>query len=133
MEGHNREAVGGETRRTVPDRQTATILPMARRPEGAIIQAYQNARELYSMPASVPLEDLERANEELQGLEMKFPEASDDFAEFFRRNRNIGYNNLCKLLMGEKTPKELKGIDEDEDEDGDGNEDEDDAIDGATP
>lgn len=66
------------------------------------------------MPAAVPLEELERAHEELQSLEMKFPEAYDDFAEFFRRNRSMGYNNLCKLLMGERTPKELKGIDEDD-------------------
>ena len=66
------------------------------------------------MPAAVPLEELERANEELQSLEMKFPEAYEDFAEFFRRNRSMGYNNLCKMLMGERTPKQLKGIDEDE-------------------
>lgn len=65
------------------------------------------------MPATVPLEDLERANEELQSLEMKFPEAYDDFADFFQRNRSLGYKNLCKMLMGEQTPKELKGIDED--------------------
>ena len=66
------------------------------------------------MPAVVPLEDLEQAHEELQALEMKFPEAYDDFAEFFQRNRSIGYGNLSKMLMGEQTPKELKGIDEDE-------------------
>lgn len=66
------------------------------------------------MPAAVPLEELERADEELQSLEMKFPEAYEDFAEFFRRNRSMGYNNLCKMLMGERTPKQLKGIDEDE-------------------
>ncbi|MDX1744548.1 MAG: hypothetical protein R3324_01310 [Halobacteriales archaeon] len=66
------------------------------------------------MPAAVPLEELERANEELQSLEMKFPEAYEDIAEFFRRNRSMGYNNLCKMLMGERTPKQLKGIDEDE-------------------
>lgn len=65
------------------------------------------------MPATVPLEDLERANEELQSLEMKFPEAYEDFTEFFQRNRSLGYKNLCKMLMGEQTPKELKGIDED--------------------
>jgi hypothetical protein len=66
------------------------------------------------MPSSVPLEDLQRANEELQALQMKYPDTYDDFAEFFQRNRSLGYSNLCKLLMGETTPKELKGIDEDE-------------------
>lgn len=65
------------------------------------------------MPAAAPLEDLERANEELQSLEMKFPDAYEDFAEFFRRNRSLGYNNLCKMLMGEQTPKQLKGLEED--------------------
>lgn len=62
------------------------------------------------MPAAAPLEDLERAHEELQSLEMKFPEAYEDFADFFRTNRSLGYTNLCRMLMGEKTPKELKGI-----------------------
>ena len=66
------------------------------------------------MPAVVPLEELERAHEELQSLEMKYPDAYEDFAEFFQRNRSLGYNNLCKMLMGEKTPKELKGIDDTE-------------------
>lgn len=66
------------------------------------------------MPAAAPLEELERANEELQSLEMKFPDAYNDFSEFFRRNRSLGYNNLCKMLMGEQTPKQLKGLDEDE-------------------
>ncbi|MFW6448347.1 MAG: hypothetical protein ACOC0X_02270 [Halobacteriota archaeon] len=64
------------------------------------------------MPAAVPLEDLERADEELQALEMKHPEAYDDVAEFFRRNRTLGYNNLCKLLMGERTPRQLKGLED---------------------
>lgn len=66
------------------------------------------------MTAAAPLEDLERAYEELQSLEMKHPDAYEDFAEFFQRNRSLGYNNLCKMLMREQTPKELKGIDEDD-------------------
>lgn len=66
------------------------------------------------MTAAAPLDDLERAYEELQSLEMKHPDAYGDFAEFFQRNRSLGYNNLCKMLMGEQTPKELKGIDEDD-------------------
>jgi hypothetical protein len=64
------------------------------------------------MPAVAPLEDLERADEELQSLEMKFPDAYADFADFFDRNRSLGYKNLCKLLMGEQTPRELKGLDD---------------------
>ena len=65
------------------------------------------------MPSVVPLEDLKRAHQELQALEMKFPDAYEDFAEFFRRNRSLGYKNLGRLLMKEQTPEELKGVDED--------------------
>lgn len=64
------------------------------------------------MPSVVPLEDLERAHEELQSLEMKYPDAYAEFAAYFDENRSLGYNNLCKLLMGEKTPRELKGLDD---------------------
>jgi hypothetical protein len=64
------------------------------------------------MSSVVPLEDLRRAHQELQALEMKFPEAYEDFAEFFDRNSSLGYKNLSKLLMKEQTPEELKGIDE---------------------
>lgn len=66
------------------------------------------------MPAAAPLEDLERAHQELQSLEMKHPDAYEDFAAFFQQNRSLGYSNLCKLLMGEQTPRELKGLDEDD-------------------
>ena len=65
------------------------------------------------MPAAAPLEDLERAHEELQSLQMKYPDAYEDFAELVERNRSLGYSNLCKMLMSEKTPRELKGIDGD--------------------
>jgi hypothetical protein len=64
------------------------------------------------MPSAVPLDDLERADEELQSLEMKYPDAYEDFVAFFERNRSLGYTNLCKLLMGTQTPKELKGLDD---------------------
>lgn len=66
------------------------------------------------MASSVPLEDLQRAQEELQALEMKYPDTYDDFAKFFQRNRSLGYTNLCKMLIGDTTPKELKGLEEDD-------------------
>lgn len=65
------------------------------------------------MPAVAPLEDLEQAEKELQSLEMKFPDAYEDFAAFFARNRSVGYSNLCKMLIREQTAKELKGIETD--------------------
>ena len=64
------------------------------------------------MTSVAPLEDLKRAHRELEALEMKFPDAYDDFASFFERNRALGYKNLCRLLMREQTPEELKGIDD---------------------
>ena len=72
------------------------------------------------MPAAVPLEDLERAHEELRALEMKYPDTYEEVAEFFQRNRGLGYSNLCKMLMGEQTPRELKGLDEEESREADG-------------
>jgi hypothetical protein len=64
------------------------------------------------MTATVPLERLTRADQELQALEMKFPDAYSDLADFFERNRALGYKNLCRLLLNEQTPEELKGVDE---------------------
>lgn len=64
------------------------------------------------MPAAASLEDLERADEELQALKMKYPEAYEEFSEFFDSNRGLGYKNLIRLLMEEQTPRELKGLDE---------------------
>jgi hypothetical protein len=41
---------------------------------------------------------------------MKDEEIYNDFVQFFKKNRSIGYKNICKLLMEEVTPKELKGL-----------------------
>ena len=63
------------------------------------------------MAAEAPLEDLERVKNELEGLKMKNEEIFNDFVKFFKKNRSIGYKNICKMLMGEVTPRELKGLD----------------------
>lgn len=62
------------------------------------------------MPAEVPLEELERVQQELESLKMKGPEMYDDFMQLFKRNRSVGYKNICKMLMDEATPKKLKGL-----------------------
>ncbi len=62
------------------------------------------------MAAEAPLEELERVHNELESLKMKDPDFFDDVIELFKRNRSIGYKNICKMLMGEATPKELKGL-----------------------
>lgn len=63
------------------------------------------------MPAEAPLEELERVQNELESLKMKDEEIFEDFVELFKRNRSVGYKNICKMLMGETTPEELKGVD----------------------
>lgn len=62
------------------------------------------------MPAIAPLGDLERIANELESLKMKNPEIYKDFVALFKSNRNVGYKNICKLLLGEATPHELKGL-----------------------
>jgi rubrerythrin len=67
-------------------------------------------REERSMSAVAELEDLKQVQKELQSLKMKDEEMYEDFVELFKRNRSVGYKNICKMLMEESTPEELKGI-----------------------
>lgn len=60
--------------------------------------------------ASATLEELQRIQHVLESLKMKNPEAYEDFSELFRKNRNIGYKNIVKMLIGEKDPEQLKGL-----------------------
>ncbi len=62
------------------------------------------------MPAVASLEELETVNEQLKVLKTKHPEAYEDFVQFFRKNRKVGYKNICKLMMDEATPQKLKGM-----------------------
>lgn len=62
------------------------------------------------MSAVAELEDLKQVQKELQSLKMKDEEMYEDFVELFKRNRSVGYKNICKMLMEESTPEELKGI-----------------------
>jgi hypothetical protein len=61
------------------------------------------------MPAFASLEELTKVHRELTELEENYPEAYKAFAALFKSNRKIGYKNICKMLMGEVTPQELKG------------------------
>jgi len=62
------------------------------------------------MPAIASLEDLQRVQNELEALKMKSPEDYEDFAKLFRKNRNIGFKNIVKMLIGEADPEKLKGF-----------------------
>lgn len=63
------------------------------------------------MSAVASLEDLQQVKNELESLKMKDEEIYQDFVELFKRNRSVGYKNISKMLMEEKSPEELKGVD----------------------
>jgi len=56
------------------------------------------------MPAIAPLEDLRAAQKDL--LEAK---DLDDLKRVFKKWRKIGWKNVCKLWLQERTPEELMG------------------------
>lgn len=66
------------------------------------------------MSAVASLDELKQVQNELKSLKMKDEEMYEDFVDLFKRNRSVGYKNICKMLMGETTPEELKGVDEDD-------------------
>jgi len=55
------------------------------------------------MPAIASLEDLKAAQRDL--LEAK---DLDDLKRVFKKWRRIGWKNVCKLWLQERTPEELK-------------------------
>jgi len=56
------------------------------------------------MPAIASLEDLKATQKNL--LEAKNLE---ELKAAFKKWRRIGWKNVCKLWLGERTPEELKG------------------------
>jgi hypothetical protein len=56
------------------------------------------------MPALASLEDLRRAQIEL--LDAK---DLDELKSAFKTWRRLGYKNICKLWLQERTPEQLKG------------------------
>jgi hypothetical protein len=56
------------------------------------------------MPAIASLEDLKAAQKDL--LEAKDIE---ELKRVFKKWRNIGWKNICKLWLKESTPEKLKG------------------------
>ena len=63
-----------------------------------------------NIPAAAELEELKAVDEELKKLNEEFPDAYARFAKFFKDNRRIGYKNIIKMMIGEATPEDLKGI-----------------------
>jgi hypothetical protein len=56
------------------------------------------------MPAIASLEDLKSAHKDL--LEAK---NLDELKAVFQKWRRIGWKNVCKLWLQERTPEQLKG------------------------
>jgi hypothetical protein len=56
------------------------------------------------MPAIASLEDLKAAQRDLLAAK-----DIEELKRVFKRWRRIGWKNICKLWLGERTPEQLKG------------------------
>jgi len=56
------------------------------------------------MPAIASFEDLKAAQEELLAAK-----DLDELKKVFKKYRRIGWKNICKLWLQERTPEQLKG------------------------
>jgi len=56
------------------------------------------------MPAIASLEDLKTAQKELLAAK-----DLDELKAVFKKYRRIGWKNICKLWLEERTPEQLKG------------------------
>jgi hypothetical protein len=56
------------------------------------------------MPAIASLEDLKAAQKDLLAAK-----DLDDLKAAFKKCRKIGWKNVCKLWLEERTPEQLKG------------------------
>jgi hypothetical protein len=56
------------------------------------------------MPAIASLEDLKAAQKDLQQAKNL-----DELRAAFKKWRKIGWKNVCKLWLEERTPEQLKG------------------------
>jgi hypothetical protein len=63
------------------------------------------------MPAIASLEELNRVERQLDDLKNRHPEAYGDLVTLLQAFRGIGYRNICRLVLGETTPRRLKGGD----------------------
>jgi hypothetical protein len=56
------------------------------------------------MPAIASLEDLRKAQDDLLRAQ-----TIDELKSVFRKWHRIGWKNICKLWLQERTPEQLKG------------------------
>ena len=62
------------------------------------------------MPSVAELSDLQAVQADLLDLKGRFPEPYTELAALFRKHRQVGYKNICKMLLEEATPEKLKGL-----------------------
>ena len=62
------------------------------------------------MPAVAELEELKAVDDELKKIKEEFSDAYERFVKLFKSNRRIGYKNIIKMMIGEATPEDLKGL-----------------------
>ena len=70
-----------------------------------IVVNFLKSRQIVGfMPAIASLEDLKTAQKDLQQAKNL-----DELKAAFKRWRKIGWKNVCKLWLQERTPEQLKG------------------------
>jgi len=62
------------------------------------------------MPAAADLKDLEAVQLSLELLKGENEACFKKFQDLFKKYRQVGYKNICKMLLEEATPKKLKGL-----------------------
>lgn len=60
------------------------------------------------MPALASLEELKATQKQIQGLKEQYPEACQAVVDLLKKNRKIGYKNICRMFTEEATPEKLK-------------------------
>lgn len=60
------------------------------------------------MPAIATLEELQAVGRQIEQFKAEHPEAYQAMVELLKKNRRVGYKNICKILIGETTPEQLK-------------------------
>ena len=62
------------------------------------------------MPAVASLKDLEAVQLQLELLKADNEDFYLKFRDLIKKHRQVGYKNICKLILEETTPKKLKGL-----------------------
>jgi hypothetical protein len=61
------------------------------------------------MPAIATIEELRTLQTDIETFKSLEPKAYNALVLLLKTHRKVGYRNICKLLLGESTPEELKG------------------------